>query len=150
MALRKNPTFAPRHDARSKSVNSPTISRALPLPQYLANQGVLTCLLLASSLWLPQTSHFKMYPIVQTSTDRPGPMFLSAITTDPAKTMICDLTGIMVCMLWWTPTLRSWWSTGKATERRERVQETLHVSHCHPSQAECPASSGDIDSDTRQ
>jgi hypothetical protein len=128
MAPRKKPAAAQRHEGTATPASIRTGIPTLPLPQYLANQGVLTCLLLASALWLPQTTRFQISPVKRTSTDRPEPPFLAAITADPAKTMLCGLAGVMTCMLWWTPTLRSWWSTHKATERQERVQETLRVS----------------------
>lgn len=117
---------------RSKSAVKPVIpsssAPALPLPQYIASQGVLTCLLLGSVFLLPRTTSFTVYPLPQTSIDRPSHPFLTVVTDDPAKTMLCETIGAAICMLWWAPSLRAWWSPGKSSNKHERVRETLSVS----------------------
>jgi hypothetical protein len=115
--------------SRSSSQSDHEAGPTLPLPEYLAKQGVLTCLLLFSTLLLPQTSWFKVAPVTPTSTDRPEPPFMAAMTGDPAKTMLCSIAGVITCMLWWTPTLRAWWSPKKAADRQLRVAETVRVGH---------------------
>lgn len=108
----------------SANSDSPTFD----LPQYLASQGVLACLLVGSVFLLPRTSSFSISPSTHTSLDRPTHPVLLPVVADPAKTMMCVTAGSAICMLWWAPTLRAWWNPIKSSKKEERVRETLNVS----------------------
>lgn len=105
-----------------------TPTPALPLPQYLSAQGVLACLLISSIVFLPRSTLFSISPTSVTSLDRPEPVWLQSLTSDPAKTALWDVIGVSACMLWWSPSLRSWWNPTKSVNKEDRVRETLHVS----------------------
>lgn len=100
---------------------------ALPVAQYIGAQGVLACLLIASVVLLPRTTSFSVSPVPQTSLDRPQYLWLDPITSDPAKTMACDVAGVTVCALWWAPSLRAWWAPEKSADKSQRVHETMRV-----------------------
>jgi hypothetical protein len=100
----------------------------LPLAEYASKQGVLAPLLLGSFCLLPRSTWPTIFPIDRSSLDRPEWQFLSPITADPLKSMVLEVIGVAFCMLWWAPTLRSWWSPERPKDRDARARQTLWVS----------------------
>lgn len=103
-------------------------SSRLPLDQYAAKQGVLTCLLLSAFCLLPRSTWPWAPSSKPPSMDRPEWDFLIPITSNPRRTMAYDILGVSLCMMWWSPTLRQWWSTERLTDRDARAKQTLMVS----------------------
>ena len=102
----------------------------LPLAQYASKQGVLTCLLLSSFCLLPRSKWPYALPTDRPALDRPEWRFLVPLTVDPIRSMIYDIIGTVFCVLWWAPTLRTWWSPDRLADRDARARQTLKVSRC--------------------
>jgi hypothetical protein len=105
-----------------------TQSGNLPLAQYASKQGVLACLLISSFCLLPRSKWPYASPTDRPPLDRPEWPFMTPITANPVRTMIYDVLGVSFCMLWWAPSLRTWWSPERLADRDARVRQTLNVS----------------------
>lgn len=105
-----------------------TKSDNLPLAQYASKQGVLACLLISSFCLLPRSKWPFALPIDRAPLDRPEWPFMIPITANPVRSMLYDVLGVSFCMLWWAPTLRTWWSPERLADRDARVRQTLNVS----------------------
>jgi len=108
-----------------------TKSGHLPLAQYASKQGVMACLLVSSFCLLPRSKWPYALPTDRPLLDRPELPFLMPITANPVRSTLYDVLGVSLCMLWWAPTLRSWWSPERMADRDARVRQTLNVSHNH-------------------
>jgi hypothetical protein len=107
-----------------------TVSKSvhLPLGQYASKQGVLACLLLSSYFLLPRSKWPYPAPTDRPPMDRPEWRFLVPITASPIRSMVYNVIGAMFCVLWWSPTLRTWWSPERLADRDARARQTLNVS----------------------
>ena len=103
----------------------------LPLAQYASKHGVLACLLLSSFCLLPRSKWPYALPTDRPPLDRPEWEFLVPLTVNPVRSMVYDILGISFCVLWWAPSLRTWWSPVRLTDRDARVRQTLKVSQNH-------------------
>lgn len=132
----------PAHVRRwgNRLVRPPTLDRStttrlssiptFPLATYLSTHLLLSALLLFSFAFLPRSDAFWRAPIADAgsengaghprqtvSADRPEHPFLTPITSDPFKSLVFQVLGVAVCMLWWSHHLRGWWRSEKLRGR---------------------------------
>ena len=85
----------------------------LPLKEYFSRLSYLSCLLTGSFIFLPRPSSWLINATAnsaqRSSTDRPEHPFLTPLTADPLATMLWDVLGTLIIMIWWGHHLRSWW-----------------------------------------
>ena len=117
----------------------------LPLREYFSFLSYLTLLLITSFIFLPHsTSWLVNTPIANaqhSSADRPEHPLLTIYTSNPLITMIWDIVGIWVIMIWWGQHMSVWYQGPKLRlmlndmvdekeilKRQTGLQSIIHVS----------------------
>ncbi|WVQ75158.1 hypothetical protein IAR50_004767 [Cryptococcus sp. DSM 104548] len=87
-------------------------SPTFPLHEYFGLLIYLAILLPATFLSLPHSTTYFVptsFPLAQSSSaDRPEHVFLTPITARPGVTMLCDVVGMGVVMVWWGGRMKGW------------------------------------------
>ncbi len=115
------------------SLDNMEIKGHLPLKEYFSLLSYQTVLLITSFLFLPRSSPWFLdrstssSPTQRTSADRPEHPFLTPLTASPLVTMVWDVIGTLVIMLWWGQHLKTWCSV--LTFNANRVIDEKETSH---------------------
>jgi phosphatidylinositol glycan class F len=109
----------------------------LPLKEYFSSLSFQSLLLTTAFLFVPRSTLWVSTSVnQQVSTDRPEHPFFTPLTSDPVRTMLCNVFGTVVITVWWGSKLRGWMTpvtkpskVGEAEVelRQNRKQATIQV-----------------------
>lgn len=97
--------------------------------QFISLWSYLSILLAGSFVFLPRSST-KLFGDDRrarqiTSADRPEHPFLTPLTADPTATMLSDVTGMLICMMWWGGYVKRWMNPSASTNKSTAITQAM-------------------------